>query len=436
MSLDDLALFGGPAAITEPLPPYRSIGPGERAAVAEVLDSGCLSAFYGSPGEEFWGGPKVRALEAAWAERFGVSHAVSVNSATSGLFAAVGAARVGPGDEVIVPPWTMSATVMAPLVYGAIPVFADIEPDTYCLDPARVAEAVSERTRAIIAVNLFGHPARLAELRTLAERQDLILIEDNAQGPLASEHGRAAGTIGHIGVFSLNYHKHIHTGEGGVCVTDDRDLFHRLALIRNHAENAAPWLGVDDLVNMVGFNYRLSELAAAIGLAQLAEAETHVARREAVARALNAVAAGRPGVIPPTTRDGCRHNHYVWLLRVDPAVAGVSRATLSRALAAEGFPHGVGYVPPLYRLPLFQRRMALGREGFPFTLTGRTYPASGLCPVTERLHEHEALVFEPCAVDGSPQTTERLAEALGKVLDRLPRLAEAEAAGRIPQAAP
>lgn len=159
--------------MSAPLPAYSTLGEEEVQAVVDVMRSGCLSGFYGSWGEQFMGGPVVQRFEAGWAARFGVAHAVSMNSATSGLYAAMGAIGLQPGDEVIVPPYTMSATALAPLVYGGIPVFADIEPDMFCLDPAAVRAALSSRTRAILAVNLFGHPARLAELRAIADEHDL-----------------------------------------------------------------------------------------------------------------------------------------------------------------------------------------------------------------------------------------------------------------------
>ena len=149
--MSKLALLGGEPVIKGDLPPYPSMGEKEKAAVAEVVASGCLSGFFGSPGPEFLGGPKVRAFEEAWAARFGVKHAVTVNSNTSGLIAAMGAIGISPGDEVIVPPWTMSATVVAPLFYGGIPVFADIEDATFCIDPARVREQTSRKSSAISA---------------------------------------------------------------------------------------------------------------------------------------------------------------------------------------------------------------------------------------------------------------------------------------------
>ena len=412
--MSDLALLGGTPVLREPLRRYRSMGEAEAAAVAEVVASDCLSGFYGSPGDEYWGGPKVRAFEAAWRERYGVRHAVSVNSATSGLYAAMGAIGLSPGDEVIVPAWTMSATAMAPLVYGGIPIFADIEAETFGLDPAAVAAAITPRTRAILAVNLFGHPARLDDLRALADAHGLYLIEDNAQAPLGEDRGRPSGTVGHIGVFSLNYHKHIHTGEGGICVTGDDDLGKRLAMIRNHAENATEWLGVDDLTNMVGFNYRMTELSAAVGLVQLRNIDAHVTRRERFAERLSEGVRNLKGLRPPAVREQCRHNYYCWCATYDAEAVGIDRELFRDALIAEGVPCFTGYAEPLYRLPLFRKRVALGRDGFPFTLGAPDYTKLHL-PVTERLHAHEALLIETCAWEADETLAERMAEAFLKV---------------------
>ena len=412
--MSQLALLGGTPVIANEPPSYSSMGEAEKAAVGKVIDSGCLSGFFGSPGPEFLGGPKVREFEAAWAARFGVKHAVSVNSNTSGLIAAMGAIGLSPGDEVIVPPWTMSATAVSPLIYGGIPVFADIEDETFCIDPEKVAAQITPKTRAIVAVNLFGHPARLRQLRDLADRHGIYLIEDNAQAPLGSEEGVATGKIGHIGIASLNYHKHIHTGEGGVCVTDDDDLASRIQLIRNHGENLVGHDGVSDAVNMVGFNFRMTELSAAVGLVQLADVERHVSIRERLAETLSDGTRDLEGWTVPVVRAGCRHNYYIWLVKFDAKAIGVSRELFSKALAAEGFPHYLAYVPPLYRLPLFQRRVAIGREGWPFTLTDRRYD-DGLCPVTERLHENEAICFEPCAYDVDDAMAEKMVDAIRKV---------------------
>lgn len=408
-----LALFGGEPVIDRPIRPYPSLGGAESSAVKAVMESGVLSGFYGSPGPEFLGGEMVRRLEAAWTHRYRVEFAVSVNSATSGLMAAMGAIGIGPGDEVIVPPYTMSATVVSPLIYGGIPVFADIEDKTFCLDPAAVEAQITSRTRAILAVNLFGHPAPLAQLRALAERHGLYLVEDNAQAPLGEEDGRSCGTVGHIGIFSLNYHKHIHSGEGGICVTNDSRLAERLQMVRNHGENLVAHTGADP-TNMIGFNYRMSELHAAIALAQLDAIDTHVERRERVARILTEGTQDLEGWVVPHVRPHCRHNYYMFSVRLVDTNLGVSREIFSRALRAEGFPHEVGYLAPLYRLPLFRRRIAIGKEGWPFSLSDRRYDGP-LCPVSERLYENEVLQYQPPSWDVDDELAHKLVEAVRKV---------------------
>ncbi len=413
-----LALFGGTPVIDRQLKPYRTIGDEERAAVDQVMKTGELSGFVGAWCDAFNGGPQVRAFEAAWQEKFGVRHAVSVNSNTSGLFAAMGAIGLGPGDEVIVPPYSMSATVMAPLVYGGIPVFVDIEPDTFCLDIDLVRQAITSRTRAILVVNLFGHPAELHALRELADERGIALIEDNAQAPLATENGKLTGTIGHIGIFSLNYHKHFHTGEGGVCTTDDDDLAQRLRLIRNHGENVVEPLAIEDATNLIGFNYRLTELSAAVGIEQLKKADSLVSGREAVSLRLSDGVRGLPGLTPPSIRDRCRHVFYHWGARYDESVSGVSRETVARALEAEGVPVWQGYVAPLYMLPAFQRRLAIGRDGFPFNLTNRRYDRV-LCPIAERCYERELLEFAVCVFDMSDAETNAVIDAFHKVFENL-----------------
>lgn len=412
--MTELAILGGRPMIPRPFPPYRSLGAAEEEAVQQVVRSGCLSGFYGSWESGFLGGSEVQAFEAEWKSRFKTGHAISVNSATSGLMAALGAIGIGPGDEIIVPATTMSATATACIVYGGIPVFADINPDTFCLDLDSVRENLSGKTKAILAVNLFGQAAPLSELRRIADERGIFLIEDNAQGPLATESGRYCGTIGHIGVFSLNYHKHIHTGEGGMCITDDPRLAQRLQMIRNHAEAVVEAAGVSDITNMFGFNFRLTELSAAIGRVQLAAIDEHVNRRERFATRLTANVANLEGIIPPPVRENCRHVYYVWALRCISEQLGIKRDTFIAAIAAEGVPCFPAYVRPLYLLPMFQRRIAMGPDGFPFNLSQRTYD-KGLCPTAERLHAEEIVGFEPCAWQLDESDADLIGAAIRKV---------------------
>jgi perosamine synthetase len=410
-----LAIHGGIPTVSRPLKPFSGIGARERDAVLGFLDRGtALSGFHGSAQPTFFGGPEVKAFEAAWCKRFGVAHAVSVNSATSALIAAMGAIGIGPGDEVITSPYTMTATAIAPLFYGGIPVFADIDPDYFCLDVESVERALTPRTRAILAVNIFGHPAELKKLRALADARGLYLVEDNAQAVLAEEGGHLAGTIGHIGIYSLNIHKHIQTGEGGVCVTADAALAKRLQLIRNHGENVVDWLEVDDLTNMVGFNFRMPELAAALGLAQLERIDELVERAESLAKRLTEGTSNLKGFTVPSVRAGCRHNYFMWSAKIDPTQLGASRSAFSAALTAEGFPNAQGYVEPIYRIPMFQKRIAIGKDGFPFNLSDRIYP-DGLCPVAEAMRDTRLLQFQPVSWDADDEQVEMMIEAIHKV---------------------
>ena len=381
----DLALHGGRPVRSRPFPARPGIGAAERQAVDDVLGAGVLSEFIAEWGESFWGGPRVRAMEAAWRERFGVRHAISMNSATSALYAAIAAAGVGPGDEVIVSPYTMSASATCALVHGAVPVFADVESKTFGLDPESVRMRITPRTKAIVVVDIFGCPARLDELLLLATEHGLVVIEDAAQAPGARYHGREAGTVGHIGVYSLNYHKTIQCGEGGVAVTDDDRLAERLALARNHGEAVVDAMGSPH-ADVLGFNYRLGELEAAIATAQLARLEELTLPRIAHAERLG-VLSELDGLTPPVVPDGLRHVYYLHATRLDEAVLGVSRAAFAAGLRAEGIPVVEGYVAPLYRQAVYRRRAA------PFGLGEADY-GDGLCPVVERLHDHE-VIFHP-----------------------------------------
>ncbi len=423
--MNTLAILGGKPIIDYPLPLYPSIGKKECDAVMSVIASGSLSGFYGSWGDEFWGGTTIKQFEQRWSERFHIKHTISVNSNTSGLIAAMGAIGLSPGDEVIVPPTTMSATVMSPLFYGGIPIFADIEDETFCIDPNEVRKKITSKTKAIIAVNIFGHPARLSELRQIADEHGIYLIEDNAQSPLGMEAGAYTGTIGHIGVFSLNYHKHIHTGEGGMCTTNDDHLALRLQMIRNHAENIVEPVHMSDLSNMIGHNMRMTEMSAAVGLAQLEDADMHIDRRTRLAESLSSIVAELPGLTPPAVRENCRHIYYVWTMKYDAAVVGIPRDVFSKALNAEGFPNFTGYIRPLYMLPVFQQRTAIGRDGFPFILAPHIRYEWGMCPVAERLYSEEFICFETCAYDISSEILSDFARAIHKVYEYRHELASA-----------
>lgn len=415
-----LAIDGGTPVRTTPFPAYNTLGPEEKAAAIRVIESGNLSSFLGTWAPEFFGGPEVQAMEKAWAAYFNVAHAVSMNSATSGLYAALGAAGVGPGDEVIVSPYTMSASAAGPLLYNAIPVFADIDDEYFCITADTIREKITPRTHAIIAVDIFGHPAEMDAIMALAAEHDLVVIEDAAQAPGAMMGNRHAGTLGHIGVYSLNYHKHIHSGEGAIVVTDDARLAERLQLIRNHAEVVLQKKGGEpDLNNMLGFNYRMTEIEAAIAGEQLKKLEGLLAPRQRLAARLTELLSGMAGITTPAVRANCTHAYYLYTLRYNAGQVGVSRAEFVKALAAEGVPFVEAYVEPIYLQPLYQQRTLFGGTGSPWSEAPESDAISyarGSCPVTERMHYEEVMFTNLIHAQTSDSDVEDIAAAFDKVL--------------------
>lgn len=414
----DLAIFGGPKTIIECFAPYRSIGDEEVGAAKAVVESGVLSKFLGCWEPDFYGGPRIQQFEREWAATFGARHAVAVNSNTSGLIAALGAVGLEPGDEVIVSPWTMAASATAILMWNAIPVFADIEEETYNLDPVAVEKAVTPLTRALMVPDIFGHGARMDDLMTISKQYGLKVIEDAAQAPGALDHGRHVGTLGDIGVFSLNYHKHIHTGEGGVCVTNDDILAERMQLIRNHAEAVVGGMGVNNLANMLGFNFRMTEIEAAIGSEQLKKLEKLAGGRATAGDRLTRGLQGLRGLTPPVVRDECTHVYYVYAMKVSEHATGVTRNKLFQALKAEGVPGLFEGYANVHLLPLYQKKIAYGTKGFPWTggvYKGNVRYDKGICPIAERLNDRDVLCIEMCAHQYGDEEIELIIKAFRKV---------------------
>ena len=405
--MSKLAINGGQKVLERLFPAHRTIGNEEERTVIEVLRSGVLSRFVGGWHPDFYGGPQVRALEEEWAQYFGVKHAIAVNSATSGLYCAVGAIGAGPGDELIVSPYTMSASATAPLIFNAVPIFADIEPDYFCLDADAVEAKITERTRGIIVVDIFGQPYDAERINEIARKHDLWVIEDAAQAPNARYHGRFAGTLADIGIYSLNYHKHIHCGEGGIIVTEDDGLAEKMRLIRNHAEAVVDGKPVEDIVNMVGFNFRMNEIEAAIAREQLKKLPGLVHQRQENVEYLAEKLSKIPCLEPAQIRPGCEHAFYMHVLKYDSSIGGIHRNRFVNAVKAELAPielretEGVkvvsGYVKPLYLQPLFQRKIAYGSKGCPFTCSHYPHEVQylkGSCPVCERMHFDELINHE------------------------------------------
>jgi dTDP-4-amino-4,6-dideoxygalactose transaminase len=428
--MSKLALLGGKKVRTKLFEAYNTIGAEEKKAVMEVLDSGNLSQFLGAWHEDFFGGKNVRQFEKEWAQLIGANYAVSVNSNTSGLIAAVGAAGVQPGDEVIVSPYTMTASAIAPVFYGAVPVFADIDEDIFCISPEAFKRAITPRTKAIIVVHIFGQAADMDAILEIARKNNIVVIEDCAQAPTATYKGKPVGVLGDMGVFSFNYHKHIHTGEGGVITTQSEFYQEKLQLIRNHGEQVVGPKGTQDLINTMGFNFRMPEIEAAIGLQQIKKIHPLIESRIEIANQFSKRMANNPGIKPPVVRPGNKHVYYVHALKWDAKNSGITRNTFFKAISAE-LPSavlrettpiiGAGYVKPLYLQPFYQNRISKCSFSCP-RYEGKVEYNKGLCPVTERMHFEELITHEFIRPSMSKSDIEDVFTAFDKVYEHLPEL--------------
>ena len=351
---------------------FNTIDSKEIGAVEEAAHHYPLSGYLGS---EVYGGDICRDLEIAWSNTFGCKHAIAVNSGTSGLLAACMAADIDQHSEVIVSPYTMSATAAVPKILGAKVVFADIERDTFTIDPVDVSNLITSRTEAVIATNLFGHPANLHELRDICDNHGIYLIEDNAQAIFAKEYDKYTGTIGHIGVFSLNVHKHLQVGEGGIIVTNQDYLDKKIREAMNHGEMRG---------GIPGLNLRMTEVTAAMAIEQLKKAPQIMASRKHIAEMITGCVSRLP-IAAPVTRQGCEHSYYCWAGLLDD-IPGELPAPFKR-----------GYVHPLYDMPAFRQNPSIS------------------LPIVEEI-ERKIILVELCSIDPTDDEIVQMIEELGKCL--------------------
>lgn len=425
MDINELAILGGQKIINKHFKKYNSIGIEEIDAAKNVIETGVLSKFVGADDEDFLGGPKVKEFEKNCCTYFDVSYAITVNSWTSGLIAAVGALEIEPGDEIIVPTWTMCASATAILHWNAIPIFADIETETFNIDPKSVLKNISSRTKAIMSVDIFGHSADMKELREIANRYNLKIISDTAQAPAAMQNGKYASTAADIGGFSLNYHKHIHTGEGGVLITNDSNLAKRMQLIRNHAEAAVESMKISNISNMVGYNFRLGEIECAIGIEQLKKLENNVLRKQNAAQLISEGLQDLDGLRIPITKKESTHVYYVYPILLDIEVLGVSRKKIVDALKAEGLEGLMEGYANIHMLPMYQRKIAYGSNGFPFNAefcSREVDYSKGICPNAEKLHDETFLGYEMCLHELSEEDINLIIQVFKKVWKNLHKL--------------
>ncbi|MGV9172950.1 MAG: DegT/DnrJ/EryC1/StrS family aminotransferase [Promethearchaeia archaeon] len=311
----------------------------EKEEVLKVLKSQLLSSLAGDNVEKF---------EEDFAEYVGVNHAVALNSGTAALHTAIASLDIGPGDEVIVSPFTFIATASSVLQNNAIPIFADIDNRTYTLDPKSVKEQITEKTKAIIPVHLAGISADMDNLIEIAEDNDLFIIEDACQAHGCEYKGQKVGGLGHLGTFSFYPSKNMTTGEGGMITTDDAALAEQCRLIRHHGEPS--WY----VYNRLGWNYRMTEIQGAIGRVQLKRLPNFIEERNKKARIMTEAVQDIKGIDPPFVPEYCTPAFNYWIGRIHPEVIGLNKDQFLEKFERSK----VLYPKPLYETKLFQEKIA------------------------------------------------------------------------------
>jgi dTDP-4-amino-4,6-dideoxygalactose transaminase len=344
-SASRLALHGGPKAVSEPMPRLVRWGEPERER---------LNAMIGQDSLFYWKGPQTNLLIERFRAICPLKYVMTCSSGTAALHIAVAAAGIGPGDEVITSPVTDIGTVIGVIFQHAVPVFADLVPNTYNLDPADVERKVTPRTKAIIAVHFAGNPCAMDALKAIADKHKLILIEDAAQAWGARYRGQPIGTIGHFTCFSLQNSKQVTCGDGGIVASNDTRFG---PLLQRFADKGYDRLSTSNLLETFATNYRMSEPQAAVAAAQLTRLEKIAAMRSRLGSLLSEKIQGAPGIEPHYVSPDDRCTYWLYMLRIKPEALRAKQAEFAKALAAEGAPAGAGYyVPvPLYGNPVFQK---------------------------------------------------------------------------------
>ncbi|ALM10317.1 MAG TPA: UDP-4-amino-4,6-dideoxy-N-acetyl-beta-L-altrosamine transaminase [Candidatus Peribacter riflensis] len=391
--MSTLALHGG-TPVRKTLLPYahQSVSEEDIAAVTAVLKS------------DWWTtGPNVAEFEQAFAAVTHVKEAVAVSNGTAALHVALYGAGIGPGDEVIVPPMTFAATANAAVFLGAKPVFVDCDPDTLLLNPAEAEKKITEKTKAIMAVDYAGQPCDYDALRALAEKHKLTLVADACHALGGAEHGKPVGSLADISTFSFHPVKPLATGEGGMVTTDDPEIALRMRRFRNHCmttdhrerqEKGSWFYEVVDL----GYNYRLTDIQCALGLSQLKRVPEWTKRRQAIAKQYDAALKGMNGLCPLAVRKDVQHAYHLYVIQLELERLTAGRNEIFQALRAENIGVNVHYVP-VHLHPYYRRTFGT---------------AEGLCPVAERAYER--IISLPMFAAMTEQDAQDVIEALKKVL--------------------
>jgi len=411
--VSNLALFGGPKVRQNPFPRHPIIGEAEKKQVMSVLESGNISTFIASPGENFLGGKKIREFEDKFAKKIGTKFAVTFNSASSALHAAVVSVGVEPGQEVIVPPYSFTSTATSSLMHNAIPVFCDIKEDTYCIDPKKISQLITPLSKAIIPVHLFGHACDMDEIIEIADKNNLKIIEDCAQAVGAEYKGKILGIMGDCGIFSFQESKIIMTGEGGMLVTDDDEIADLARMVRNHGEVILPSMKKRTYHSeFLGWGYRMTEMEAALGIAQLEKLDYFINERRKLGKFLSSEINKIPG-LAHVEYNTVKHVYWMFGFRYDENIIGIPRDKFCEALVAEGIPCFAGYVEPLYLNTLYHEKRAFAFQHY----RGNFKYEKGLCPIAESLYEKYLINTLVCRPPATIEDMQDIITAIQKIVE-------------------
>jgi len=425
------ALLGGPKAVDQPLPAWPIWDESDRHAITSVLDSGKWwmyaygDAELGAEETAAESRSQVEQFEAEFAQMHHVRHAIAVSSGAMALEICMRAIDLKPGDEVITTPYTFFATSMCILNHMALPVYVDIDPNTYNIDPKRIEEAITERTRAILPVHFAGEPCDMDAIQSIAKKHNLIVIEDSAQAQgVDFADGQSAGGVGHAGIFSFQASKCLAAGEGGIITTQDDDMADAAWSLRHYGRTRD---GAWHEHYRLGWNARMTEFAAALLRTQLkrlpSQNETRMAN---VARFYEGIA-DIDGLDPiHLNPNAVTHNHYLVILRYNAAAwNGLPRDRFIAALNAEGVPVSAGYSFPNYANPVFAS-LDFSSPQSPFTIGGRPsidYRAfAERCPAAERACRHESLWLMHSVFLGSADLVDQMIDAIRKIRSQMESL--------------
>jgi dTDP-4-amino-4,6-dideoxygalactose transaminase len=411
---DKLALLGGTPVRNTPFPSWPVIGEREEKDLIETLRTKRWNRIGGSVVEKF---------EKVWAEQLGARHCLATSSGTSALVCSVNALEIGPGDEVIVPPYTFVATVNPVLLNHALPVFVDTDRETSQIDASKIERAITTRTRAIIPVHLGGSVANLDAILAIAKKRDVFVIEDACQSHLAEWRGKKVGTLGDLGCFSFQASKHLNSGEGGAVVSDNASLIEICKSFHNQGRGELN-AGMAYVRN--GDNRRLTEFQGALLLAQLTRLEEQAKTREQNAAYLTKMLREIPGITPAKMYEGCTRNAYhIYMLRYDANhFSGLAREQFLKALRAEGVPCSSGYTP-LNKEPFLKN--TLSSRAYRYIYSAKVIAdleERNHCPENDRLCQ-EAVWFSQTMLLGGRQDMDQIAEAIRKIQKHASSLARA-----------